>query len=65
MVARHTARLLVAVARKGISVRIHAILDALGACVTEAVIVRNGLEHVEPHGSLLALEVPRLELDSV
>lgn len=65
MVARDTARLLAIVVWQNVPVRVHSILDALRARIPETVIVGYSLEHVEPDGALLALEVPRLQLDPV
>ena len=51
--------------RKHITMRIHLVPQALRACVTQAVIIGNGLKHIEPHRPLFAFEVSWLEFDAI
>ena len=47
------------------AVRVHPILHALRVRVSQAVVVGNCLEHVQPNCPLLALKMARFNLDPV
>ena len=69
-VARHypmlvAARFIIAWGRDGEPQWIHAVLQPLRARITEAIVVRDGLKHVEPHSAFLAFEVTWLQLDAI